>query len=129
MKQLRWYFILVGTLLILSSTIYYVQVVIFRKIEDTFFYMFQNLAFVPIQVLLATFIISGLLNMKEKRVKLEKLNMVISVFFSEAGIKLLAYFSDCDPRLDQIRKDFIVTDQRVILKGHTFYWSTSGWIT
>jgi len=54
-------------------------------------------------------IISGLLNMREKRLRLEKLNMVIGTFFSEVGTRLIAYFSDFDPKLDDIRKDLIVT--------------------
>jgi hypothetical protein len=36
--------------------------------------------------------------------------MVIGVFFSEAGTRLLTYFSDCDPRLEEIRRDLIVTN-------------------
>jgi voltage-gated potassium channel len=50
-----------------------------------------------------------MLNRREKQARLEKLNMVIGVFFSEVGTKLLAYFSDFDPELDKIRKDLIVT--------------------
>jgi len=41
---------------------------------------------------------------------LEKLNMLIGAFFSEVGTRLLAYFSDFDPKLDKIKKDLIVTD-------------------
>jgi hypothetical protein len=71
--------------------------------------MLQDLAFVPIQVLLVTLIISGVLNMREKRIRLEKLNMVIGTFFSEVGTRLIAYFSDFDPKLDDIKKNLIVT--------------------
>jgi len=51
-----------------------------------------------------------MLNRREKQTRLEKLNIVIGVFFSEVGTKLLAYFSDFDPKLDKIRKDLIVTN-------------------
>jgi hypothetical protein len=70
--------------------------------------MLQDLAFVPIQVLLVTLIISGLLNMREKRLRLEKLNMVIGTFFSEVGTRLIAHFSDFDPKLENIRTNLIV---------------------
>jgi voltage-gated potassium channel len=50
-----------------------------------------------------------LLNRRDRRVLLEKLNMLIGTFFSEVGAKLLAYFSDWDPNLGQIRRDLIVT--------------------
>jgi voltage-gated potassium channel len=52
-----------------------------------------------------------LLNRREKRVLLEKLNMLIGTFFSEVGTKLLAYLSDWDPNLDRIREELIVTNQ------------------
>jgi hypothetical protein len=71
--------------------------------------MVQDLAFVPIQVLLVTLILSGLLNMREKRIRLEKLNMVIGTFFSEVGTRLIAHFSDFDPQLGSLKKDLIVT--------------------
>jgi len=38
---------------------------------------------------------------------MEKLNTVIGVFFSEAGVELIAYLSDFDPNLETIRKDLI----------------------
>jgi len=48
--------------------------------------------------------------MREKRTRLEKLNMVIGAFFSEVGTRLVAYFSDFDPKLDRIRKELVVTN-------------------
>ena len=51
-----------------------------------------------------------LLNRREKQARLEKLNMVIGIFFSEAGTKLLAYFSTFDPHVDLVRKDLIVSE-------------------
>jgi len=49
-----------------------------------------------------------LLNRRERRVRLEKLNMVIGAFFSEVGNTLLVYFSDFDTRLEQIKGDLVV---------------------
>jgi hypothetical protein len=49
-----------------------------------------------------------MLNRREKQVRLEKLNMVIGVFFSEVGTKLIAFFAELDPNLHQIRKDLVV---------------------
>jgi hypothetical protein len=75
-----------------------------------FIYGLGDLAFLPVEVLLVTIIIHRLLSKREKRIRLEKLNMVIGAFFSEVGTKLLAYLSDLDPKLDEIRKGLIVTD-------------------
>jgi hypothetical protein len=108
MKQINWYIILGGSLVFLSVTLYVVQISIFHRTGETFFYLLQDLAFIPMQVLLVTLIISGLLNMREKRLRLEKLNMVIGTFFSEVGTRLIAHFSDFDPKLENIRTNLIV---------------------
>lgn len=50
-----------------------------------------------------------LLNRRERRARLARQNMVIGVFFSEVGTRLLAYFSDFDSRLEEIRQDLLVT--------------------
>jgi len=72
--------------------------------------MVGDIAFVPIEVLLVTLIIHRLLGEREKRARLEKLNMVIGAFFSSVGTRLLTYFSDFDPELDRIREHLVVTD-------------------
>lgn len=48
------------------------------------------------------------LSRREFRQRLEKLNMVIGAFYSEVGTRLLARFSDYDPKLEEIRKDVLV---------------------
>jgi hypothetical protein len=73
--------------------------------------MVGDIAFVPIEVLLVTLIIHRLLGEREKRHRLEKLNMVIGSFFSEVGTKLVVYFSDFDPELDKIKDGLIVTSE------------------
>ncbi|MGD1118033.1 MAG: potassium channel family protein [Dehalococcoidales bacterium] len=37
-----------------------------------------------------------------------RLNMLIGVFFTEAGNQLLRIFTDCDPNINNVRKDFTV---------------------
>lgn len=51
-----------------------------------------------------------MLNKRERKVRLEKLNMVIGTFFSEVGTQLLADFSKFDLQLERMRKDLIVTN-------------------
>ena len=52
--------------------------------------------------------IHSLLSIRAKRERLEKLNMLIGVFFSEVGTRLLAIFSDSDPNLSRIKNDLVV---------------------
>ena len=50
-----------------------------------------------------------MLNRREKRTRHEKLNMVIGLFFSEIGTRLLAYFVEMDPQANSLRKELVVT--------------------
>ena len=109
MKHIRWQFLLGLSLVVLSALGYLVHYVIFKDAHHIFIYMVGDIAFVPIEVLLVTLIIHRLLTDKEKRAKLEKLNMVIGAFFSEVGTNALTYFSDSDPELEKIKKDLIVS--------------------
>ena len=93
----------------LSSQIgYFIHYKIFRDPHHIFIYMIGDIAFVFIEVLLVTLIIHQLLSVREKRARLEKLNMVIGVFFSEIGTGLVTYFSDFDPKLEKIKQELIV---------------------
>lgn len=89
--------IFLGIFLIgISAVIYTVQLLIFHDVHNTFFYILQDLAFLPISTLLVTFILEQLIAGREKSSKLEKMNMVIGVFYSEVGIELIKYCSRFD---------------------------------
>jgi hypothetical protein len=70
----------------------------------------QDIAFVPIQILLVSIIVEGLLSRREKYAKLSKMNMAIGMFFSEVGTDLIRYFSAFDLTVSQLR-------DRLIIKG------------
>jgi len=110
MRRLNWTTILGLSLVILSILLYLLHYALFRDGHHIFIYMVGDVAFVPIEVLLVTLIIHRLLSEREKRARLEKLNMVIGAFFSSVGTKLLTYLSDSDPSLDTIREYLIVTN-------------------
>jgi hypothetical protein len=110
MKRFRNWQILLGLFLIATSAfLYLLHYTIFRDVHHILIFLVGDIAFVPIEVLLVTLIIHQLLSEREKKAKLEKLNMLIGTFFSEVGTQLLTYFSDFDPDLEAIKKDLIVT--------------------
>jgi hypothetical protein len=116
MKQSRWQITLAITLMAIASLLYLLQIAIFHAERDTFFYLFQDLAFVPVQVLLVTIIVDRFLRIRERMALLKKLNMVIGAFFSEVGTKLLKHFVVFDTDSDTITGKLVVTgvwtDQR-----------------
>jgi len=111
MKRFKWQIIFGISLIALSVIIYLSQILIFERPQDTFFYILQDLAFVPISVLIVTLILDQLLRMREKRAMLKKMNMVIGAFFSEVGTGLLKSFLDFDVHYDETRENLIVTNE------------------
>ena len=51
-----------------------------------------------------------MLNRREQKARIEKLNMVASLFFSEIGNRLLTYFVELDPQVASLRKELVVTN-------------------
>ncbi len=111
MKDIRWQVMLGIFLIILSVIVYYIHFLIFHDSHHIFIYFVGDVAFVFIEVLLVTLLLHQLLEMREKKNRLEKLNMVIGAFYSEVGTNLLIYFSNFDPSIDQIKRDLIVTKE------------------
>lgn len=108
MKRLSWQVRLGVALVLASAALYAMHFLIFRDAHHIFLYLIGDLAFVPVQILVVTLIIEEFLRLRERRVRLEKLNMVIGAFFSVIGTKLLTYVSDFDPNLAAIRNDLVV---------------------
>jgi len=108
MKRFSWQVWVGIALVILSIFFYAIHYAAFRDPHHIFIYMVGDIAFVFFEVLLVTMVIHRLFSEREKRIKLEKLNMVVGAFYSEIGTTLLARFSDLDPSLDEMKKHLIV---------------------
>lgn len=108
MNRVKWQIALGVLLVTVSAILYDAQINLFHSTRDTFFYLFQDLAFIPIQVLLVTLILNQLLNVREKHAMLNKLNMVIGTFFSEVGTTLIKSFAAFDQNGDKLRGELLV---------------------
>ncbi|MDO9538665.1 MAG: hypothetical protein Q7J09_01485 [Methanocalculus sp.] len=102
-----------GIALICSTTIIYGLKFLIIGDEggsNTLTYIFNAIGFLPINVLLVTVILNQLLAVRSKRERLQKMNMVIGLFFSEFGTLLLKHFSDADPNLDTLRGSLLIRE-------------------
>ena len=81
-----------------SGLVYFIHFQIFQDPHHIFLYLLGDLAFLPIEVLLVVIVIERVLSRREKQAMLQKLNMVIGAFFSEAGnyllVDLLEHFNN-----------------------------------
>jgi hypothetical protein len=106
-----------------------------RSIVDAFYYIIVTMAtvgygdIVPVtpagKIIAILLIVTGvgtflgvianatelMLSRREKLVRMNKLNMVIGVFFSEVGNRLIRMFAQADPRFEEIQKGLIITEK------------------
>ena len=107
-KYLTWQVYFGALLLALSAVIYLIHYLIFGDARHIFMYLIDDLAFIPVEVLIVAIIINQLLERREKAVLLNKLNMVIGAFFSEIGTDMLKKISSFDPCSANIANDLAV---------------------
>ena len=83
--------ILIGVgLVLLSVFLHYVHVLIFNDVHHTMIFLVADIAFIPLEVFFTTIVIDKMLERREKEHLLEKLNMLIGLFYTELGTKLLS---------------------------------------
>jgi hypothetical protein len=104
-RLLDWYVVLGTLLVVLSAMLYLLHYAVFRDTRHIFIYMLGDLAFLPVEVLLVTIVLHRLLEVREKRTRLQKMNMVIGTFFSEVGTSLLEELSRLDLRCDLLESE------------------------
>jgi hypothetical protein len=88
-------------LVLLSLCLYLLHYLFFRDLHHLLIYGFGELAFVPIEVLFVTLILHKVLEEREKKARLRKMNMVIGAFFSEVGTGLLGRLRGFDCRISR----------------------------
>jgi hypothetical protein len=109
-KKLKNILILFPILTFISFTIYFIQIEIYKTPGQTIFYLLQDLAFVPIQALIVTFLINTLMNSREKKQKLKKINVIISSFFAECGTSVIGSITKINENLPDLRKALCLDD-------------------
>ena len=91
MKKRKKKTILIGVgLVLLSVFLHYVHVLIFNDVHHTMIFLVADIAFIPLEVFFTTIVIDKMLERREKEHLLEKLNMLIGLFYTELGTKLLS---------------------------------------
>ena len=61
--------------------------------EHIISYVWTHLGFIPVDILLVAFLLDEIIEKKEKEAMLEKLDMLMSTFFSEVGNELISQLS------------------------------------
>ncbi len=94
----------------ISATLYCAHFMVFHDMHHIFIYLLGDIAFLPLEILLVSIIFQKIIEEREKRITFKKLSMVIGVFFSETGTKLLHMLSNSDQNIDPILKILIMNN-------------------
>lgn len=98
-----------GILLVfISALLYWLHFLIFRDAHHIFIYLLGDIAFLPVEVLLVGVVVESLLGERERKNRLEKLNMVVGTFFSLVGRKMLEVLAQKDAAIDNVKSLFMV---------------------
>ena len=80
-------------MVILIIVIYGSNYLVLGDPEHIISYIWTHLGFIPVDILVVAFILDEIIERKEKEAMLEKLDMLMSTFFSEVGNELISQLS------------------------------------
>lgn len=97
MKKFKHYAAISLLLICISALLFYSHYLIFGQAETTSYYSFMSICLIPINILTVTIVFENIIEIKSKKEKMNKLNMLIGMFFSEFGYQLMHLIIKCDP--------------------------------
>ena len=89
----RWKIKFSIIMVILIIIIYGSNYLVLGDPEHIISYIWTHLGFIPVDILVVAFILDEIIEKKEKEAMLEKLDMLMSTFFSEVGNELISQLS------------------------------------
>ena len=76
--------------------IYGSNILILKDPEHVISYIWTHLGFIPVDILIVAFVLDEIISKKEKEAMMEKLDMIMSTFFSELGNDLISQLSSAN---------------------------------
>ncbi len=84
MGERRWLILAALILLPLSALLYFTHYLLFHDAHHIFIYLVGDLAFLPCEIFLVVIVVERLLARHEKQMLLEKMNMLIGMFYKRS---------------------------------------------
>lgn len=100
--------LMVVTLFSVSLTLYGMDYILLGDAKELSIWFLGNLAFLPVYVMIVTLMLEGILKERERETVRRKLNMVIGVFFSEVGNRLLKGLSTYVVACDELKCHLLI---------------------
>jgi hypothetical protein len=99
---------MVCVLFSISITLYAMDYVLLGSAKELTIWFLGNLAFLPVYVIIVTLMIERIIKERERHSIMRKLNMVIGVFFSEVGNRLLKELSVYVVSCEKLREHLLI---------------------
>lgn len=106
MKNLKHYLFVSFILIFTSFIMFLFHYLMFGQLENTIYYSLMSLCFIPINILGVTLVFEKLEERRSKIERLNKLNMLVGLFFSDVGFHLLKLIAAGDTQINSLNLDF-----------------------
>jgi hypothetical protein len=126
-EDLRWKMFVGIGLVTLTLLLMTIQLEIFQDPSYLFPYLLADLAFIPLEVLCVTLIIDSMLTSRERQQRMEKLNMVIGIFFSRIGTPLISRFVKTDTQTRPLEEPMAAGPEWTADRFRAAHDSLAGW--
>lgn len=100
-----------AALVLISCCIYGLQLAVFHDSHNTFFYFFQDMAFLPVTIAITTVVIGAVLDRRSKKDRIESSRILTSAFFSILGMPMVEHLCRMLDEDMQLRWDEEEVDQ------------------
>jgi hypothetical protein len=100
--KFTWKHQLIVILLVISGFFFALNYLLFKDLTFMTTLVTLQLAMMPISVIILTFVLGRYIAEREREQRLDKLSMLIDVFFGEMGGPLLAVFACMDPNRQKL---------------------------
>lgn len=100
--------LMVSALISVSLILYGMDYVLLGSAKELTIWFLGNLAFLPVYVIIVTLLIERVIKEREHQAVMQKLNMVIGVFFSEVGNRLLKELSAYVVAGDELKRHLLI---------------------
>lgn len=86
-----------GVLLIgLSVILHYIHFLVFKDMHHIMVFLIADIAFIPLEVFFVTVVLDKMIEKREKMHLIEKLNMLVGLFYSQLGLNVFRQFIEAD---------------------------------
>jgi len=85
---------------------FFLHYLVFGQFSNTIYYAMMSICGIPLNILAVSLVFENLINYNNKQQRLSKVNMLVSLFFSEAGYEILSIFTNADGDIDSMKLNF-----------------------